>query len=58
MIDRIHHDLVGLEVPLTIEALDDVVRRLEHGELSALDAIDIPPSEELTLRERIAASKI
>lgn len=33
------------------EALDHVVRRLEHGELSALEAIDILLSEELTLRE-------
>ncbi|WP_322884533.1 hypothetical protein U8C35_29160 (plasmid) [Sinorhizobium medicae] len=28
-----------------------MVRRLEHCELSALEAIDILPSEELTLRE-------
>lgn len=51
MIDRIRHDLVGLKMPRALEALDHVVRRLEHGELSALEAIDIVLSEELTLRE-------
>ena len=51
MIDRIRHDLVGLKMPRALEALDQVVRRLEHGELSALEAIDILLSEELTLRE-------
>ncbi|MBB6511144.1 hypothetical protein F4695_004542 [Rhizobium soli] len=34
MIDRIRHDLVGLKMPRALEALDHVVRRLEHGELS------------------------
>jgi len=51
MIDRIRHGLVGLKMPRAIEALDHVVRRLEQGELSALEAIDILLSEELTLRE-------
>lgn len=51
MIDRIRHDLVGLKMPRALEALDHVVRRLEHGQLSALEAIHILLSEELTLRE-------
>jgi DNA replication protein DnaC len=51
MIDRIRHDLVGLKMPRALEALDQVVRRLEHAEISALEAIDILLSEELTLRE-------
>ncbi len=34
-----------------LEALDHIVRRLEHGEISALEAIDVLLSEELTLRE-------
>ena len=51
MIDRIRHDLVGLKMPRALEALDHIVRRLERGELSALEAIDILLSEELTLRE-------
>lgn len=50
-IDRIRHDLVGLRMPRAIEALDHVVRRLEKGEIAALEAIDILLSEELTLRE-------
>ncbi len=51
MLDRIRHDLVGLKMPRALEALDQVVRRLEHAEISALEAIDILLSEELTLRE-------
>lgn len=38
-------------MPRALEALDHVVRRLGQGELSALEAIDILLSEELTLRE-------
>jgi DNA replication protein DnaC len=51
MLDRIRHDLVGLKMPRALEALDQIVRRLEHGEVSALEAIDMLLSEELTLRE-------
>jgi hypothetical protein len=51
MIDRIRHDLVGLKMPRALEALNHIVRRLEQAELSALEAIDIFLSEELTLRE-------
>ncbi len=50
-IDRIRHDLVGLKMPRALEALDQTVRRLEQGEISALEAIDVLLSEELTLRE-------
>jgi DNA replication protein DnaC len=50
-IDRIRHDLVGLKMPRALEALDHVLRRLEHGEIGALEAIDVLLSEELTLRE-------
>lgn len=50
-IDRIRRDLIGLKMPRALEALDHLVRRLEQGELSALEAIDILLSEELTLRE-------
>lgn len=50
-IDRIRHDLVGLKMPRALEALDNVVRRLEKGEIAALEAIDILLSEEFTLRE-------
>jgi DNA replication protein DnaC len=51
MLDRIRHDLVGLKMPRALEALGQIVRRLEHAEISALEAIDILLSEELTLRE-------
>jgi DNA replication protein DnaC len=50
-LDRIRHDLVGLKMPRALEALGQIVRRLEHGEIGALEAIDILLSEELTLRE-------
>ncbi len=50
-IDRIRHDLVGLKMPRALEALDNVVRRIEKGEIAALEAIDILLSEEFTLRE-------
>ena len=48
---RIRQDLVGLKMPRALEALDAIVRRLEQGEISALEAIDTLLSEELTLRE-------
>lgn len=51
MLDRIRYDLVGLKMPRALEALDGVVRRLEHAEIGALEAIDVLLSEELTLRE-------
>ena len=51
MLDRIRSDLVGLKMPRALEALDHIVRRLEQGEISALEAIDILLAEELTLRE-------
>lgn len=51
MLDRIRHDLVGLKMPRALEALDQIVRRLEHAEIGALEAIDILLAEELTLRE-------
>ena len=50
-LERIRHDLVGLKMPRALEALDQVVRRLEHGEIGALEAIDMLLAEELTLRE-------
>jgi hypothetical protein len=46
MLDRIRHDLVGLKMPRALEALDQIVRRLEHAEISALEAIDTLLSEE------------
>jgi DNA replication protein DnaC len=51
MLDRIRHDLVGLKMPRALEGLDHIVRRLEQGEIGALEAIDVLLAEELTLRE-------
>jgi hypothetical protein len=46
-LERIRQDLVGLRMPRALEALDAIVRRLEQGEISALEAIDTLLSEEL-----------
>ena len=43
--------LVGLKMPRAIEILDVTVRRLERGEMTAIEAIDVLLAEELTLRE-------
>ena len=51
LINRIHHSLVGLKMPRAIEALQDIVRRIECGEIGTLDAIDTLLAEELTFRE-------
>lgn len=51
VVDRIKHSLVGLKIPCAIEILDATVRRIEHGEMNALEAIDALLTEELTLRE-------
>ena len=53
MLDRIRHDSVGLKMPQALEALHQIVRRLEHVETGALKAIDILLSEELTLRKNV-----
>ncbi len=50
-LERIKTTLVGLKMPRALEIVDDVVGRLERGELSALEAIDTLLAEELTLRE-------
>jgi DNA replication protein DnaC len=50
-LDRVRNSLVGLKMPRALEALDHVVRQIERGETSALEAIDTLLSEELTLRE-------
>ena len=50
-LDRVRRHLVGLKMPRALEVLDHIVRQLERGELSALDAIDALLAEELTIRE-------
>jgi DNA replication protein DnaC len=51
LVERIKQSMVGLKMPRAIEILDATVRRLEHGELTALEAIDALLAEEFTLRE-------
>jgi len=41
----------ALKMPRAIEILDAILRRLEHGEITAIEAIDALLAEELTLRE-------
>ena len=50
-LDRIRASLVGLRMPRALEALDHAVRRLERGEVSALEAIDGLLAEEHATRE-------
>jgi hypothetical protein len=51
LVDRIKQTLVGPKMQRAIEILDVTVRRLERGEMNAIEAIDALPAEELTLRE-------
>ena len=51
VVDRIKQSLVGLKMPRAIEILDATVRRIERGEMNALEAIDALLAEELALRE-------
>jgi DNA replication protein DnaC len=51
VVDRIKQTMVGLKMPRAIEILDATVRRLERGEMTALEAIDALLAEEFTLRE-------
>lgn len=51
LVDRIKQTLVGLKMPRAIEILDVTVRRIERGELTAIEAVDALLAEDLTLRE-------
>jgi DNA replication protein DnaC len=50
-VERIKTTLVGLRMPRALEIVDVIVRQLERGETTALEAIDSLLMEELTLRE-------
>ena len=50
-LERIRHHLIGLRMPKALEQLDTVIRGLEQGEVSALEALEILLGEELSLRE-------
>jgi DNA replication protein DnaC len=49
--DHIKTMLVALRMPRALEIVDAIVRQLERGEVTALEAIDTLLTEELTLRE-------
>jgi DNA replication protein DnaC len=51
VLESIRRSLVGLKMPRALEVLDQTVRQLERGEMSAIDALDRVLAEELTLRE-------
>jgi DNA replication protein DnaC len=50
-LDRIRQHLVGLKMPRSLEVLEHLLRQLERGEISTLEAIDSLLDEELSLRE-------
>jgi DNA replication protein DnaC len=51
VVDRIKRTLVGLRMPRALEIVDAIVRQVERGEVTALEAIDAMLLEEFTLRE-------
>jgi len=51
VVDRVRRNLVGLKMPRALEILDVTLRGIERGETTALEAIDLLLTEELTLRE-------
>jgi DNA replication protein DnaC len=51
LLDRLKRDLVGLRMPRALEVLDMVVRRLEKGEATLLEALETLLGEELGWRE-------
>jgi hypothetical protein len=48
LVERIKRSLVGLKMPRALEIVDATVRRIERGEVTALEAIDALLAEELT----------
>lgn len=50
-LDSIRASLLGLRMPRALEALEHLMRQLERGEISALEAIDMLLAEEHTTRE-------
>lgn len=49
--ERIRRHLVGLKMPRALEALQMTLARIEHGEVTALEAIETLLGEEYTTRE-------
>ena len=51
LLDSIKKSLVALKMPRALEMLDATVRRIEQGEVNAIEALDHLLIEELTLRD-------
>ena len=51
LLDRIKTSMVSLKMPRAIEVVDSCIGRLDHGEITALEAIEQLLLEELTFRE-------
>ena len=51
ILDNIQASLLGLKMPRAMEALDHTMTRLERGEITAVEAIDLLLSEEFSTRE-------
>ena len=51
LLDSIKKSLVALKMPRALEMLDATVRRIEQGEIDAIEALDQLLVEELTLRD-------
>lgn len=49
--ERIRRHLVGLKMPRALETLQATLSRIEHGEVSALEAIEVLLGEEYSTRE-------
>ena len=51
ILDSIQASLLGLKMPRAMEALEHTMTRLERGEITAVEAIDLLLSEEFSTRE-------
>ena len=53
-LDRIRRHLVGLNMPRALEVIEHILRRIERGEISALEAIDTSASISSGVPPRVA----
>jgi hypothetical protein len=49
-VDNIRNSLVALKMPRALEMLDATLRRIEHGQIDRIEALDEFLMEELSLR--------
>jgi DNA replication protein DnaC len=50
-LERVRRHLVGLKMPRALETLQDTLSRIERGEISTLEAIEVLLGEEFTTRQ-------